>query len=172
MQKIDDLQMQIETLQEEINHKYEQIKKVDKKSHFKAAFVLGSAMFILTILLTKEALPFTISPEALFGLGLVFVAVNKIIGSNDSLELEKVQLQMVVLEIRKEINSKKQEIEQIKTKQVINEVLQEEQVNLNVGLYTQVMNTNTWQKEDKMISQDNFKEDLSSSVLKRNLTKK
>ena len=79
---------------------------------------------------------------------------------------------MAVLEIRKEINSKKQEIEQIKTKQVINEVLQEEQVNLNVGLYTQVMNTNNWQKEDKMISQDNFKEDLSSSVLKRNLTKK
>lgn len=166
------MQKQIETLQEEINHKYEQIKNVDKKSCFKTVFVLGSALFALTVLLGGESLPFTISPEVLFGLGLVFVGVNKTIGSNDALELEKGRLQIAISEIRKKIDAKQQEIEQIKTKQIVNEVLQEEQVNLNTGLYKQVMNDNTWQKEDKIISQDNFNESLRQNVLKRSLTKK
>lgn len=102
----------------------------------------------------------------------MFVGVNKTIGSNDALELEKGRLQIAISEIRKKIDAKQQEIEQIKTKQIVNEVLQEEQVNLNTGLYKQVMNDNTWQKEDKIISQDNFNESLRQNVLKRSLTKK
>lgn len=102
----------------------------------------------------------------------MFVGVNKTIGSNDALELEKGRLQIAISEISKKIDAKEQEIEQIKTKQIVNEVLQEEQVNLNTGLYKQVMNDNTWQKEDKIISQDNFNESLRQNVLKRSLTKK
>ena len=102
----------------------------------------------------------------------MFVGVNKTIGSNDALELEKGRLQIAISEISKKIDAKEQEIEQIKIKQIVNEVLQEEQVNLNTGLYKQVMNDNTWQKEDKIISQDNFNESLRQNVLKRSLTKK
>lgn len=41
------------------------------------------------------------SPEILFGLGLVFVEVNKTIGNNDALELEKGRLQIAISEMRK-----------------------------------------------------------------------
>ena len=102
----------------------------------------------------------------------MFVGVNKTIGSNDALELEKGRLQIAISEIRKKIDAKQQEIEQFKTKQIVNEVLHLEQLNLNTGLYKQVMNDNTWQKEDKIISQDNFNESLRQNVLKRSLTKK
>ena len=44
----------------------------------------------------------------------MFVGVNKTIGSNDALELEKGRLQIAISEIRKKIDAKQQEIERFK----------------------------------------------------------
>ena len=41
------------------------------------------------------------NPEVLFRLGLVFVGVNKSIGNNDALELEKGRLQIAISEMSK-----------------------------------------------------------------------